>query len=100
MRRVTSVGWVILGALVGAVVVWPLSEAASLALGFVGGAVAFGAISQMLGDDWDPRDLSSRKSAALRRLSPGRDWDRKAPDFADEPADAIWRRERERRGLG
>ena len=99
MRRVTTVGWVILGALVGAVVVWPLSEAASLALGFVGGAVAFGAISQMLGDDWDPRELSSRKSAALRRLSPGRDWDRKAPDFADEPPDAIWLRERERRGL-
>ena len=99
MHRVSSVGWVILVALVGAVVVWPLSEAASLALGFIGGAVAFGAISQMLGDDWDPRELSSRKSAALRRLSPGRDWDRKAPDFADEPPDAIWLRERERRGL-
>jgi hypothetical protein len=40
-----------------------------------------------------------RRRKALRRLSRPRDWDRRAPDAADEPVEAIWARERERRGL-
>jgi hypothetical protein len=35
----------------------------------------------------------------LRRVSPGRNWDRRAPDAPDEPADVVWERERRRRGL-
>jgi hypothetical protein len=99
MRRITPVGWVLFAALVGAVVVLPFSEPASLALGLLAGVLAFGAVAEALGNDGDPLDPSARKRAALRRLSAGRDWDRRAPDHADEPADAIWQRERERRGL-
>jgi hypothetical protein len=100
MPRITPLGWIIIIALVGAVVVWPLSEGLSLAMAIAGGVFAFGAVAEALGNDAAPRDRwASHKRIALRRLSAGRDWDRKAPDHADEPADLIWARERERRGL-
>ena len=101
VRRLTAYGWTMIAMLVGAVAVWPLSEGVSLALGFCGGIMALSAIGQALGDTGagSLENVAKGKRTALRGLFPGRDWDRKAPDFADEPIDAIWQRERRRRGL-
>jgi hypothetical protein len=45
---------------------------------------------------------SDRKREVLTsRFKRGRpEWERTMPDHADEPPDAIWERERKRRGLG
>jgi hypothetical protein len=100
--RLTPLAWLMIATLIGAVVVWPLSEGASLALGAVFGLLALAAVSDALGGRenlFDLNESSERKRTALRRLAPGRDWHRKAPDYADEPQDAIFERERVRRGL-
>jgi hypothetical protein len=107
--RPTPLAWMLLGSLVGTIVVWPFSETVSLILGAVFGLLVLTAVSDALGGGdnalWgdgplDVGETSDRKRTALRRLAPGRDWHRKAPDFADEPQDAIFDRERKRRGLG
>jgi hypothetical protein len=45
----------------------------------------------------DLGDVPDHKREALRRMTRGRDWHRKAPDAPDEPVDQIWARERARR---
>jgi hypothetical protein len=79
------------GAAFIAAIVLALVAAAALADGFTDAAGWF-----------DMGVASDRKREALsRRLKRGRPrWERTAPDHADEPADAIWERERRRRGLG
>jgi hypothetical protein len=107
--RPTPLAWLLLASLIGTIVVWPFSEGISLALGAVFGLLLLAVVSDALGGGenafWgdgpvDVGETSHRKRTALRRLAPGRDWHRKAPDYADEPQDAIFERERKRRGLG
>jgi hypothetical protein len=107
--RPTPLAWLLLASLVATIAVWPFSEGVSLACGAVFGLLLLAVVSDALGGGenafWGdgPVDLgetTDRKRTALRRLAPGRDWHRKAPDYADEPQDAIFERERKRRGLG
>jgi hypothetical protein len=101
--RLTPLAWLLVVSLVGAVVTWPFSQGLSLALGALFGVLALAAAADVLGSGenvFDLRDTAERRRSALRRLAPGRNWHRKAPDHADEPQDAIFERERQRRGLG
>ena len=101
--RLTPLAWLLIASLVGAIVVWPFSDDVSLALGAVFGLLALAGVGDVLGSGknvFDVHETMERKRLALRQLAPGRNWDRKAPDYADEPPDAIWERERKRRGLG
>jgi hypothetical protein len=99
--RLTWLAWLLVVSLVGAVVAWPFSQGLSLALGALFGLLVLAAVADVLGENvFDVRDTAERRRSALRRLAPGRDWDRKAPDHADEPQDTIFERERKRRGLG
>jgi hypothetical protein len=101
--RLTWLAWLLVVSLVGAVVAWPFSQGLSLALGALFGLLVLAAVADVLGSGenvFDVRDTAERRRSAPRRPAPGRDWDRKAPDHADEPQDTIFERERKRRGLG
>jgi hypothetical protein len=101
--RPTPLAWLMIASLIGVVVAWPFSPGVSIALGAFFGLLAFAAVGDVLGSGknvFDVHETVERKRLALRQLAPGRNWDRKAPDHADEPPDAIWERERQRRGLG
>jgi hypothetical protein len=101
--RLTPLAWLLVGSLVGAVVTWPFSQGLSIALGALFGLLVFAAAADVLGSGenvFDLRDTVERRRSALRHLAPGRNWDRTAPDHADEPQEAIFERERQRRGLG
>ena len=79
------------------------SEGISLILGAAFGLLLLATVTDALGGGenfFDISETADRKRTALRSLAPGRDWHRKAPDYADEPQDAIFKRERKRRGLG
>ncbi len=105
MRRVTPLGWVLVAAVavtaVLAVVAPGAALIAAIFLALVAAAtVADGFAAPM---SWFDLDVANeRKREALsRRLKLGRRrWATTPPDHADEPPDAIWARERERRGLG
>jgi hypothetical protein len=105
MRRVTTVGWILLGAVIatgalalvapGAALVAAILLALAVAAGLADG---FGASVS-----WFDVDVASeRKREALSdRLKRGRpEWETTPPDHADELPDAVWERERRRRGLG
>jgi hypothetical protein len=101
--RLTPLAWLLVASLIGMIVVWPFSEGISLALGAAFGLLLLAVVNDAIGGGENFLDVSEtaqRKRTALRRLAPGRDWHRKAPDYADEPQDAIFERERKRRGLG
>jgi hypothetical protein len=105
MRRVTPLGWVLLAAVVVTAVLAIVAPGAAFIAAIVLALVAAAALADGFTDaaGWfDVGVASDRKREALsRRLKRGRpDWERTAPDHADEPADAIWERERRRRGLG
>jgi hypothetical protein len=104
MQRVTTLGWVLIGAVVATAVlavVWPaagLIAAIVLALA-AATAVADGLAAPL---SWfDVGVANDRKREALTaRLKHGRpEWEATPPDHADEPAEAVWARERKRRGL-
>ena len=66
--------------------------------GLIGLAFAMSAIGDPGASSWpEPGDAHDRKRRALRRMSPERNWHRKAPDAPDEPVEQIWARERARR---
>jgi|SRR4029453_15852139 hypothetical protein len=105
MRRVTPLGWVLLAAVVVTAVLALVAPGAAFVAAIVLAVVAAAALADGFTDaaGWfDMGVASERKREALsRRLKRGRPrWERTAPDHADEPADAIWERERKRRGLG
>jgi hypothetical protein len=104
MPRVTPVGWALVAGIAVtallAIVAPGAGLVAAIALALVAMATAaegfFGAAGW-----FDVGIASDRKREALTRdLRLGRRrWERTAPDHADEPPDAIWERERRRRGL-
>jgi hypothetical protein len=105
MRRVTPLGWVLLAAVVVTAMLAIVAPGAAFIAAIVLALVAAVALADGFTDaaGWfDVGVASDRKREALsRRLKRGRPrWERTAPDHADEPADAIWERERKRRGLG
>jgi hypothetical protein len=104
MRRIPTLGWILVAAVVATVVLNLVAPAAgivaALALVLVFMAAAAEGMSNNAGS-FDVSTVADRKREALtRRHRRGRPhWGRRAPDHADEPADLIWARERERRGL-
>jgi hypothetical protein len=105
MRRVTPLGWVLFAGVIATVVLAFVAPGAALVAAVILALVAVGAVAEGFTDaaGWfDIGIASDRKREALsRRLKLGRRrWEQTAPDHADEPADAIWERERKRRGLG
>ena len=104
-RRVTPLGWVLLAAAVATAALAIVAPGAAFIAAIVLALIAAAALADGFTDaaGWfDMGIASDRKREALsRRLKRGRpSWERTAPDHADEPADAIWERERRRRGLG
>jgi hypothetical protein len=105
VRRVTPVGWVVAVAVVATALLALVAPGAALVAAAILAIVAVAALADGFTDNagwFDIGPASERKREALhRRLKLGRPrWEQTAPDHADEPADAIWERERARRGLG
>ena len=110
MRRITGLGWALVAVVVVTVVLLFVAPGASAFAGIVLALLLFAVVTDAVGSapyeaswsDISPAAMEEdvrRRRRALRRLRRPRDWDRRAPDVADEPAEAIWARERERRGL-
>ena len=105
MGRVTPLGWFLVAAIVATVALALVAPGAALVAAIILALVAAAAVADGFGApiSWfDVAVATDRKREALsRRLKLGRrSWEQTAPDHADEPADAIWARERRRRGLG
>jgi len=105
MRRFTPVGWVLVAAVVATALLALVAPGAALVAAVILAVVAAAALAEGITDNagwFDIGAASERKREALHRhLKLGRPrWEQTAPDHADEPADAIWERERRRRGLG
>ena len=104
VRRVTTVGWLLLVAVVLTAVLAVVAPGAALVMGIVLALAVATAFADSIGApiSWfDIGEASERKREALtRRFKRGRpEWESTAPDHADESQDAIFERERERRGL-
>ncbi|HEX5899901.1 MAG TPA: hypothetical protein VFY32_10930 [Solirubrobacteraceae bacterium] len=104
MRRVTVLGWVLLGSLAATAVLAIVAPGAALVAAIILALAVATAVADGFGASlsWcDVEVASERKREALAaRLKRGRpEWETTPPDHADEPADAVWQRERERRGL-
>jgi hypothetical protein len=105
MRRVTTVGWILLGALVATGLLALVAPGAALVAAVVLALATAAALADGFGApvSWFDVDVASeRKREALSdRLKRGRpEWETTPPDHADELPDAVWERERRRRGLG
>jgi hypothetical protein len=105
MRRVTPLGWFMVAAIVATVALAVVAPGAALVAAIILALVAAAGVADGFGApiSWFDVDVANdRKREALsRRLKLGRRrWEQTAPDHADEPPDAIWARERRRRGLG
>ena len=105
MARVTTLGWVLVGALVVTAVLAVVAPGAALIAAIVLALVAATAVADGFGASvsWFDVDVASdrKREALTRRFKRGRpEWDTTPPDHADEPADSVWERERRRRGLG
>jgi Spy/CpxP family protein refolding chaperone len=103
--RITPVGWALIAAVIATAALAFVAPAAAMVAAVVLALVAAAALADGFTDaaGWfDMGVASERKREALsRRLKLGRRrWEQTAPDHADEPADAIWERERKRRGVG
>ena len=104
-RRVTIIGWLLLGAVAITVVLAFVAPGAALVIAVLIGLVTATALADSIGApiSWFDIGVSSerKREALTRRFKRGRpEWETTAPDYADEPQDAIFERERKRRGLG
>jgi len=104
MPRITPLGWLLVAAVVGTVVLAVVAPGAALVATVLLALLALATLTEGFGANagwFDIGTASERKRETLtRRLKLGRRrWEETAPDHADEPADEIWARERERRGL-
>jgi hypothetical protein len=104
MPRITPLGWLLVAAVVATVVLAVVAPGAALVATVVLALLALATLTEGFGANagWFDVDAASerRRETLTRRLKLGRRrWEETAPDHADEPADAIWARERERRGL-
>jgi hypothetical protein len=104
MGRITPLGWFLVAAVVATVVLALVAPGAALVAAIILALIVAATVADGFGApvSWFDVDVANdRKREALsRRLKLGRRrWEQTAPDHADEPADAIWERERARRGL-
>jgi len=102
---VTPVGWLLIGAVAITVVLAFVAPGAALIMAAIIALVVAVALADSIGAPASWFDIgvaSERKREALtRRFKRGRpEWERTAPDHADESQDSIFERERKRRGLG
>ena len=109
--RIAPLAWAILATVVVAMALEPFARYVAIGIAAVGALLVLMIVADAIADiethgfDSAPakrdafrlRDGEERRRRALRRWAGDRDWDRKAPDHPDEPADWIWARERERR---
>jgi hypothetical protein len=105
MRRLTALGWFLLAAAIVTAVLALLAPGAGLAAAVILVLVILSVIAEGFGANvgwFDIGIASDRKREVLtRRFKRGRpEWEVTAPDNPDEPQDAIFARERKRRGLG
>jgi hypothetical protein len=103
MRRVTPLGWVLLVAVIATVLLAPVAPGIALVAAVILAIALVVAVAEGFGPPISWFDIgvtSERKREALSRRFKHRrtEWENTAPDYADEPQDAIF--ERERRGLG
>ena len=101
MPRLTAFGWVLVVAVVVTALL-ALAPGAAIVCAVILALIALVALADGFTDSagwFDIGVASERKRESIaRRLRRGRpDWETTPPDHADEPADAIWARERERR---
>jgi hypothetical protein len=104
LPRLTAFGWVLVVAVVVTALLALVAPGAAIVCAVILALVALVALADGFTDaaGWfDIGVASERKRESIaRRLRRGRpDWETTPPDHADEPADAIWARERERRRL-
>jgi hypothetical protein len=102
--RVTIFGWLLLGAAALTVALAIVAPGAALVAAVILAVLALTALAEGFTSargHFDVDTAAERKRDFIaRRLKRGRPhWERTPPDHADEPTDAIWARERERRGL-
>jgi hypothetical protein len=105
MRRVTVLGWVLLGSLVATAVLAVVAPGAALVAAIVLALAVATAVADGFGASvsWFDVDVASerKREALTARFQRGRpEWERTPPDHADEHPDMAWDRERRRRGLG
>jgi hypothetical protein len=103
--RLTTVGWVLVAAVVATAVMAVVAPGVAIVIAVVIAVVLLAAFAEGMTDSagwFDVGVAAERKSSAIARwLKRGRpEWETTPPDHADEPADAVWERERKRRGLG
>jgi len=104
MRRVTTLGWVLLCSVVATGVLAVVAPGAALVAAIVLALAVATAVADGFGASlswFDVEVASERKREALTaRFKRGRpEWETTPPDHADEHPDMVWQRERERRGL-
>lgn len=102
--RLTIFGKLLLLGVVTTVVLAIVAPAAGLIAAVILAVCALAALADGMTDaaGWFDIDVAAerKRDALSRRLRVGRPrWERTPPDHADEPPDAIWARERRRRGL-
>ncbi|SRR6266545_4925668 len=105
MRRLTTLGWFLLAAVVVTAILALVAPGVGLVAAVIVVLVVLSVVAEGFGPNagwFDVGAASDRKREVLaRRFKRGRpEWETTAPDFADEPQDAIFERERKRRGLG
>jgi hypothetical protein len=105
MHRLTGLGWFLLAAVVVTAALAVVAPGAALVGAVILALVLLALIAEGFGANagwFDVNAASDRKREALTsRFKRGRpEWEVTAPDHPDEPQDAIFARERKRRGLG
>jgi hypothetical protein len=104
MRRVTKLGWVLIGSLVATAALAVVAPGAALVAAIILALAVAAAVADGFGASlsWFDMDVANeRKREALSaRFTRGRpEWETTPPDHADEHPDRVWERERKRRGL-
>jgi hypothetical protein len=108
MHKPTIFGWLMIVSGVATVVLAFVFPFAALVTGIIFALLLLGVVSEgmsgdlLIGNENLMNVIDERKREALsRRFKRGRpEWETTPPDHADEHPDAVWERERKRRGLG
>jgi hypothetical protein len=102
MARPSPIGWLLVALAVVTAALLVIAPAAALVAAVVLALLVLAVLAEGMSPNagwFDAGEPAGRKVEVLsRHLKRGRPtWERTPPDAPDEPADAIWARERERR---